>query len=175
MEYLAFLLLLLSILLFLISARSQKKVGLPGGRVIYSDTRAWGAVPEPLYDQELGLVGKPDYLIEKGNTIIPVEVKSSRLPDAPYDSHIFQIAAYCLLVERLMGKRPPYGIVHYTDRSGASRSFAVDYTSQLESAVIDLIAEIRAAERRKSVSRSHEHQGRCIQCGYNSICEERLV
>jgi CRISPR-associated exonuclease Cas4 len=174
MYYLAIICVVLALLLLVTASIKQRKAGIPGGRIIYTDTRSWGPVEKPLYDAGLGLTGKPDYLIEKGKSLIPVEVKSTRIPEAPYDSHIYQLAAYCLLVERVSGKRPSYGIIHYSDRSGASRSFAVDYTNQLESAVLDLIVEIRSHERSKNVSRSHEAEQRCHRCGYRSICEERL-
>ena len=68
--------------------------------MISSDTSEWGKVEKPLYDPLSGLTGKPDYLVEENGFYIPVEVKSSRAPGLPYDSHIYQVAAYCLLVER---------------------------------------------------------------------------
>jgi CRISPR-associated exonuclease Cas4 len=96
-------------------------------------------------------------------------VKSGRVPDSPYDSHIFQVAAYCLLVEREFGKRPPYGIIHYN-----KRSFAVDYTDELESALLDLMTEMRKVERKKNVERSHESTPRCRGCGFAYTCEQAL-
>src|SRR3972149_3135901 len=98
MLYIALALLLLAFIFFWRSNRQRKDAGLPGGRVIYTDTRGWGKLEKPLFYAALELTGKPDYLIQKDNNIIPVEVKSSRAPEAPYDSHIFQLAAYCLLV-----------------------------------------------------------------------------
>jgi CRISPR-associated exonuclease Cas4 len=174
MPYLALLLFLLACLLLWISSKRRKAAGLPGGRIIYTDTRSWGRIEKPLYDAGLGLTGKPDYLIERGNKLIPVEVKSSRVPESPYDSHIFQLAAYCLLVEKALGKRPPYGIIHYSDQTKASRSFAVDYTRELEGAVLAVITEIRSVERSKEVKRSHESAARCRSCGYGFICEDKL-
>jgi CRISPR-associated exonuclease Cas4 len=174
MEYLALLCLILAAALWWAARQQKKKAGIPGGKVVYSDTRAWGTVEKPLYDADLGLTGRPDYLVEKGKDLIPVEVKSSRIPDAPYDSHIYQVGAYCLLVERVLGKRPPYGLIHYSDRAGATRTFAVDYTRKLEAAVLEMIAEIRSLERSKNVTRSHTTAARCSRCGYRSICEEKL-
>jgi CRISPR-associated exonuclease Cas4 len=174
MEYLAVLCLILAVLLFFLARRRRRQAGIPGGRVVYTDTRAWGAVEKPLYDADLGLTGRPDYLVESGRHLIPVEVKSSRLPDSPYDSHIYQLGAYCLLVERVLERRPPYGLIHYTDRSGGSRTFAIDYTPQLEAAVLEKITEIRAQEKSKNVPRSHNQAARCARCGYRSICEEKL-
>jgi CRISPR-associated exonuclease Cas4 len=162
--------LLFAFILFFISGRQRRASGLPGGRVIYTDTRAWGRVEKPLYDRDLGLTGKPDYLVEQNGKIIPVEVKTGRAPDAPYDSHIFQLATYCLLVHRSTGKRPSHGIIHYP-----GRDFAVDYTSDLENALLDLIAGIRINEHRAEVPRSHADENRCRRCGFRAVCDQRLA
>ncbi len=167
--YAALALIFLAVILFWISGRARRAAGLPGGRIIYTDTRGWGKVEKPLYDSMLGLTGKPDYLVEQHGRLIPVEVKSGRAPAAPYDSHIYQLAAYCLLVEKTMGKRPPYGILHYPERD-----FAVDYTHELENALLDLLADIRRDERREEVPRSHQNPGRCAQCGFREVCDQRL-
>jgi CRISPR-associated exonuclease Cas4 len=169
MLFFAALLLLLALLLFWLSSRQRKSAGLPGGRVIYTDTRAWGPLEKPLFDAALGLTGKPDYLVEQNGRLIPVEVKTGRTPQAPYDAHIFQVAAYCLLVEKAYGKRPPHGILHYPQRD-----FAVDYTPGLESALLDLLAEMRRDERRASVDRSHEDEQRCRGCGFRAACDQKL-
>jgi CRISPR-associated exonuclease Cas4 len=171
MLYLSFALLLLALFLFWQSSRQHQEAGLPGGRVIYTDTRAWGApLEQPLYSKEMGLTGKPDYLVEQNGQIIPIEVKSGRAPESPYDSHIYQLAAYCLLVEKIYGKRPPYGIIHYP-----SRDFAVDYTPALESALLDLLAEMRRDENRTEVNCSHAEPSRCRRCGYRMECEQKLA
>jgi CRISPR-associated exonuclease Cas4 len=167
--YIALALLLIALILFWQSGRTQRAAGLPGGRVIYTDTRAWGKVEKPLYDHMLALTGKPDYLVEQNGRLIPVEVKSGRAPEAPYDSHIYQLAAYCLLVEKTMGRRPPYGIIHYQDRD-----FAVDYTHDLENALLDILAEMRRDEHRNEVARSHESAARCAKCGFRNVCEQKL-
>ena len=170
MTSIVLILFLLALLFFWQSNRQQKAAGLPGGRVIYTDTRGWGKVEKPLYYAALALTGKPDYLIEKNGQIIPVEVKSGRAPEAPYDSHIYQLASYCLLVEKTYGRRPPYGIIHYENRD-----FAIDYTRELETALIELIADMREDDVRREVVRSHEQASRCKRCGYRDICEQRLA
>ena len=171
MLYLALFLFLLALYLFWQSNRQQGQAGLPGGRVIYTDTRAWGApVEEPLFSRELGLTGKPDYLVQQNGQIIPVEVKTGCTPEAPYDSHIYQVAAYCLLVEKIYKERPPYGIIHYPQRN-----FAVDFTPALESALLDLLAEIRRDEARAEVNCSHAEPARCIRCGFRKVCDQKLA
>jgi CRISPR-associated exonuclease Cas4 len=170
MLYLGLFLLLVALVLLWRASRQRREAGLPGGRLIYTDTRGWGKLEKPLTAPGLGLTGKPDYLVQSGGSIIPVEVKSGRAPAAPYDSHIFQLAVYCLLVEKTYGKRPPYGIIHYS-----GRDFAIDYTPQLESALLDRLAEIRRDESRRDVPRSHEEPPRCRKCGFRSVCDQRLV
>lgn len=170
MPLLIFLLFLLALYLFWQSGRQRRQAGLPGGRVIYSDTRSWRAVERPLYDHSLGLAGKPDYLVRQGRSIIPVEVKSRRAPEAPYDAHIFQLASYCLLVEKNYRVRPPYGILHYHDRD-----FAIDYTPELEFALMDLLADMRRDERKEEVHRSHEQATRCVRCGFRNLCDQSLA
>jgi CRISPR-associated exonuclease Cas4 len=152
-----------------IAARQRQSSGLPAGRITYSDTESWGKVEKPLYDPISGLTGKPDYLVEDNGFLIPVEVKSRRAPNLPHDSHVYQLAAYCLLVERTTNKRPPYGILHYSDRT-----FSIDYTPELESELEELLDTIRLNERRGAADRSHKEQARCAKCGYRDYCDQRL-
>jgi len=175
MPFLALLLFLIAIFLLWLASRQKRASGLPGGRIIYSDTRHWGPVEDPLYDPMLGLTGKPDYLIQKDDQIIPVEVKSSRIQSGPYDTHIHQLAAYCLLVERVYGVRPTHGILVYDHPSTPRRTYAIDYTHELEIATLEILETIRKSARRKELARSHETPARCAPCGYRSICDQRLA
>lgn len=159
----------IALLLFWLAWRQRKSSGIPSGRVIYTDTQAWESVKDPLYDAELGLTGKPDYLVQNHDQFIPVEVKKSRIGDAPYDSHIFQLAAYCWLVYKTYGKRPAYGILHY-----ANRTFAIDYTDQLEAALRSLLEEIHNQAQKREIPRSHTSPQRCRSCGYRATCDQKL-
>jgi CRISPR-associated exonuclease Cas4 len=165
----AILLILGAFLLLWLSSRRQRSMGIPTGRVIFSDTSAWGKVEMPLYDPQLRLTGKPDYLVRQGAASLPVEVKSGWAPSSPYSGHLFQLAAYCLLVEKTTGQRPPYGVLNYRNRT-----FAIDYTERIESDLHAILAEMRRLEKRTNVARSHQEPSRCARCGYRSICEEHL-
>jgi len=169
MIFLAVGLALLAFVLLLVASRRQKQAGLPAGRVIYTDMRGWTPTEKPLFDALHAIAGKPDYLVEQGGRIIPVEIKSGWAPQQPHESHVFQVAAYCRLVEYTTVRRPPYGILHYRNRA-----FAIDYTPELEGRLIDLLTEIRQQARRGPAERSHEDPGRCARCGYRSVCDQKL-
>ena len=168
MLYIALILLFIAFLFLWHSNRQWKAAGLPGGRVIYTDTRGWNKIEKPLFYAALDLTGKPDYLVETNGQLIPVEVKSGRAPNAPYDSHIYQLASYCLLVEKTYARRPPYGIIHYQDRD-----FAVDYTHDLEQSLLELITEMKRDGLKKEVHRSHEQASRCKRCGFREVCDQK--
>jgi CRISPR-associated exonuclease Cas4 len=149
--------------------RQQKSTGLPNGQVIYTDTSLWDRSEKPLFYDQLNLTGKPDYLVRQNGFTIPVEVKSTWAPSSPHTGHLLQLAAYCLLVEQATGKRPPYGILHYQNRT-----FSIPYTPQLEAELLDSLAEMRRKERFNTADRSHERKARCLRCGYRDICDQRL-
>ena len=156
-------------MLLWLSGRQRRATGLPAGRVVYSDHSEWGEIETPLYDPTFNLTGKPDYLVERSDEIIPVEVKSSGLKSAPYDSHIYQLAAYCLLIEQTFSIKPAYGILNYVNQD-----IAVDYTPELEQSLIDTIREMRSLSRRRNIDRSHESANRCRGCGFNSVCDQAI-
>jgi len=165
----AIILLILAGILLRISSRQRRILGLPAGRIIYSDTDQWKTVEQPLYDPELGLTGKPDYLVKHKNTYIPIELKSNPNIKNPYSSHIYQLAAYCHLVQSRYNLRPPYGILHYPNHT-----FAIDYTPELESKLHQIINEIRKCEDEHGPQRSHDSLAKCKRCGYRDICDQRL-
>lgn len=171
------------------AGRESKRTGLPAGALLYSDTgrpvgRVAPAEPgrdgkkqeRPLVSETLGLVGRPDYLIEAEGGVVPVEVKSAASPAGgrPYDSHLAQLAAYCLLVEDVLGARVPYGLVKYRDRE-----VRVEYTPELREYALALIEEMNedadAAAAGEEVQRSHEDPRRCAGCSLRDACTESLV
>ena len=169
MLYLAIISLILALSLFFIAFRQRRIAGLPAGKVIYVDASQWQKVEKPLYDRDLRLTGKPDYLVKKGNQVIPVEVKTGHAPREPYPWHIAQLVAYCALVERIYGTRPAHGILHYADRT-----LEIGYTRVLEQSTITLIKEMQKRASQIQIDRSHRDPPRCIHCGYRSRCDQAL-
>jgi CRISPR-associated exonuclease Cas4 len=162
-------LIILAILLLWVSSRQRRNLGLPTGQVIYSDTGKWREVQQPLFDLKTGLAGKPDYLVQHKGTFIPVEVKSNLKGDQPYQSHVYQLAAYCYLIQQNYNNRPTHGILHYPNRT-----FAIDYTKELESKLHQIIFRIHNIGNGRAPHRSHESAAKCNHCGYREICDQRI-
>ncbi|MCB0243325.1 MAG: hypothetical protein KDI12_07945, partial [Anaerolineae bacterium] len=77
---LAGLLLYLALWLMRRASRNQQRSGLPEGKLVYADTGRWSEVAKPYFSQRYRLTGKPDYLVETDDGIVPVEVKRSPAP-----------------------------------------------------------------------------------------------
>jgi CRISPR-associated exonuclease Cas4 len=170
---------------YMAARRAAKRTRLPAGEIIYSDTGfpvgRIGAVhrnregikqEKPLISRQYGLIGRPDYLVRTDEGIIPVEAKSTRCPPngRAYDSHIMQLAAYCLLVEDVLGAEIPYGIIRYADRE-----VFIDYTPELREDLLALLEEMREARTAEEVHRDHTDARRCSRCGLREVCDESLA
>lgn len=152
-------------------ARHQRaSAGLPRGRLVYGDTGRWERTREPLYSRRYQLTGRPDYLVRVGNTRVPVEVKSGQSPAEPYEGHVLQLAAYCLLVEEEFGVRPSYGLLRYDDAT-----LQIPYDTPLRRRLLDTLEAMRQARARGSADRNHEVPQKCLRCGQRENCEQRLA
>jgi CRISPR-associated exonuclease Cas4 len=171
---LPFVLLLLAIAFYLLAQRARRQSGLPAGVVVYTDMpfgHGWTRAEAPLFSKQLGLTGKPDYLVRRGGEVMPVEVKSMAAPaGGPHAAHTFQLAAYCALVAEAYGRRPVYGLIKYADQT-----LAVPYTDALEAELRALLDEIRADREAEDVPRSHDQPTRCRGCGFRAVCSESLA
>jgi len=157
-------------LLFLwLARRGRARSGLPAGQVTYADTDGGHRPEHPLFSPDLGLTGRPDYIIDIGGQIVPVEMKSRSAPRRPYASHVLQLAAYCLLTEEAYGRRTPHGLIKYADRS-----FSVDYDAELEGRLLHTLDRMRANLASGGAPRNHNDRYRCSACGQRDHCLQRL-
>lgn len=156
--------------IYLVLARRASGVG---GTVIYQDTvRADddSSLQRPLESPRYGLRGQPDYLVREGGAIIPIEVKTGRTPRQPYDSHLIQLYAYCLLVEEEYGQPPPHGILRYP-----AQTFTLLYGDEEREWVLAVLAELRADREADDVPPNHDQPVRCRTCEYLPVCgQDRL-
>ncbi len=166
---LVLLLLLLAAALLWLARRTRAGTGLPTGRVVAADMGGWLRPERPLFSARHRLTGRPDYLVAQGADLIPVEVKSRPAPPRPYESHLLQLAAYCLLVAEETGRRPPHGLLRYTDRT-----LEIPYTPELEAALLETLEAMRACLAAGQAPRDHDNPRRCAACGYREVCDQAL-
>ena len=148
------------------------RTGLPTRRILYADVGSTFPQRAPLISRRYRLSGKPDYVVRVKYGVAPVELKSSRSPSSgrPYEGHLFQLAAYCLLVEDICRVSVPYGLVRYEDRS-----IRVDYTPSLRASLLVLLDEMRTARRDEECHINHSQLSKCRSCGFRSGCGEVLI
>ena len=160
-------LLVIALWLALRARRGQQQSGLPQGRLVYADTGRWSAVAKPYFSQRYRLTGKPDYLVDSDDGLVPVEVKHTAAPAGgqAYASHLMQLAAYCLLVEEAHGETPPYGLIRYNNAT-----VQIDYTQALRSRLLELLTELHSSRGMGDVRRSHRDPARCRACGVRHAC-----
>jgi CRISPR-associated exonuclease Cas4 len=114
------------------------RTGLPTRDILYADVGSTFPQQAPLTSRRYRLSGRPDYLVRVKDGVAPVELKSSRSPSSgrPYDGHLFQLAAYCLLVEDVCRVSVPYGLVRYEDRT-----IRVEYTPSLRAGCLRFLTK----------------------------------
>jgi CRISPR-associated exonuclease Cas4 len=146
--------------------REKWQHGIPEGLVLYSDLN----VPaEPLFSRRLRLSGKPDYIIQKGSHLIPVEVKTGR-QQHPQHSHVLQLAAYCQLLEDTSGVFVPEGILVYN-----TVPYTIPFDPKLRFELDIVMRSMRAYLRDGDVERNHTEPGRCQGCSMKRYCSKNLL
>jgi CRISPR-associated exonuclease Cas4 len=150
------------------ASKLREQHGIKEGKIEYVDELDGHS--KILISKKYGLRGRPDYIIEKEGNLIPVEVKTGRVPRGPLFSHILQLAAYCLLMEERYKIKPPYGIIRYNEIQ-----HEIDYTNELENILTSKLEEMREIIRTGEAHRNHKRENKCRGCSRRDICPEKLV
>ncbi|MFY9716704.1 MAG: PD-(D/E)XK nuclease family protein [Thermoplasmata archaeon] len=119
---------------------------------------------ETLRSDRYRLVGRPDVLRRSSDgRRIPIEIKRRAAPRAgPFRSHVVQVWAYCLLLEEIDGRSPPFGVVRYSDR---------EYQVPWDSAARSELLAIRRAVDVPYDGRATPSPGRCGGCRWAFGCD----
>ena len=82
----------------------------PFSRLVYEDGKI-------LESSRHSLRGRPDMVFQTlfARRLLPMELKSGNIIDTPHLGDIMQLAAYFIIIEEAMGKRPPYGFLRYNN------------------------------------------------------------
>jgi hypothetical protein len=125
-----------------------------------------------LIDRELGLAGRPDWIVRRvDGALVPIEYKSTHLFSTFHDPHgrpfdHIQAIAECRLVHATWGERPPFGLVLYGDQSGDGQHegwVRVPYGEPAEHWLRASLALVRADRTRAPVPAERT----CSGCGPN--------
>jgi CRISPR-associated exonuclease Cas4 len=145
-------------------AERQRALGLPAGKLIYEDADGQG---ELLSSSQFPLIGKPDYIVQlPDGRPVPVELKLSvQNTLSPYNNHVVQIGAYCLILEDYFESPPTHGILRYADRD-----FTIDYTPALRRKVIRLLSEMEQYNEHHAPPLTRQRAAKCRVCPFQPIC-----
>ena len=130
---------------------------------------------KPLVSRLHYLVGTPDMIIEEEGYRIPVEIKSGRIPYKPHFSHVMQLGAYLILIDRNYDQDTPHGYIEYIPSEKEKKRFKVEWDMMTKALVLSKVSEIRDAESRNEAHRNHKREGKCRNCSRREGCPERLV
>ena len=119
--------------------------------------------------EKYGLRGKPDYIIKVGDEYIPVEQKSMEA-NHPRFSHVMQVTAYCMIIEDIYGKPPPYGIIKYSNRQ-----FKIPYEERWKNIVMKIRKNMLRDMEKGVAHRNHNNARKCATCARREHCPERLA
>ncbi len=150
--------------------RTRRRSGIATGQIV--DVGASGQEGDGIMvSKQYGLRGLPDVVLRVEDELIPVEVKTGRVPRGPLFSHILQLAAYCLLIEERQGRPPPYGVLQY----GKHVRHEIDYDDELKWTLVNKLIEMRQIIRTGEAHRNHRRPGKCANCSRREGCSERLA
>ena len=132
------------------------------GRLVAVDAGA----PATLRSYRYRIEGRPDALRRLSDgRIVPIELKSRSSPaGGPPRSHLFQVWAYCLLVEESTQTAPPFGVLRYADGE-----FRVRWDATARNELLALRAELD----RPYDGRATPSPGRCARCPWVRVCDAR--
>ena len=148
-----------------VKIKKENKIQL--GKITYSDIHKF---EKPLFSSKYLIIGKPDYVVEKKDFKIPVELKTGYY-NSPKINHIYQLAAYCHLIEENYGTFVPYGILVYNNSSNYNIPFNPRVRFELE----NIIKNMRYSIKTKNILRNHDDKKKCINCSMRENCNNVLT
>lgn len=123
-----------------------------------------------LTSETLGLSGRPDFILRRGEELVPVEVKTGRVPRGPLFSHILQLGAYCAILSEMEGQKVEKGLIRY-----GQKEFEIDFDANLEELVLLKAEEMRRMIKDGGAHRNHNREAKCRNCSRRQMCPESLV
>jgi len=156
------------LIILLISILLQKRIQykkthfhLHGATINYNDLLE---PAQSIFSKKNLLAGKPDYILNKEGKIIPVEVKKSCYT-TPTPYHLYQLAAYCQLLEDTHHTFVPYGVLVYSDAD-----FEIPFDPHLRFNLEKTLKEMRKAIATRTLPEIHLNPQKCKHCSFQHCC-----
>lgn len=137
------------------------------GKIAYSDLNKPG---KPFFSKRYRITGKPDYIVKKDKNYIPVEVKTG-MNIEPQKNHIFQLAAYCHLLEENYGGFVPYGILVYNDMY----QYKIPFNPKIRFEFESTLKKMRYTMKTGKIIRNHSDYYKCKNCSMKTYCNIKIV
>ncbi|AST58135.1 CRISPR-associated protein Cas4 [Thermoanaerobacterium thermosaccharolyticum] len=151
----------------------KRTIGFKRGKLIYIDKQEEVKKDGIVYSKLLksdkyGISGKPDYIYDIGNEVIPLELKSSKVDGhSPLLKDVMQLTAYFLIIEEEFGKKVRRGRIVYQNTM-----FEVYNTAGLRRELLKIIKEMRLLEAEKFFP---DEKGDFLKCRFcpcrDTVCE----
>ena len=168
--------------------KAQHAANIPQGyKVLSADLGHEGAMGSRgavlLRDNEWGITGKVDLLLEGPDGPVPVEVKKPRgryEPGRAKPWHELQLGTAMILCEGdgRIGRRPAEGWIRYVDARGQvlpGGEIRIPNATPLRNRVITLVQRMRRALLTKEeVHRDHRSAAKCAKCSMQTDCDEAI-
>ncbi|MFW6121464.1 MAG: CRISPR-associated protein Cas4 [Petrotogales bacterium] len=122
-----------------------------------------------LFSKRYRITGKPDYVVNKNNYCIPIEVKSGAHLH-PQKNHILQLAAYCQLLEENFKVFVPYGMLVYENSD-----FKIPFDPPLRFELESVISKMKSSLKKGEITLNHNDPGKCRSCSMRMYCKKKLV
>jgi len=156
----------------------------PRYRVLASDL-GHGGRPVTLRDDEWGLTGRIDLLLERRGTreVVPVEYKTAWKgyePGTVRRTHRLQLGAYFLICEgdSRIKRTPATGLLRYIDEAGhlvSGGEVRIANTARLRAEVVEAVQAVRRAlVADHEIHRTHNTAYNCRHCSVRGQCVEAL-
>ncbi|MEW6522247.1 MAG: CRISPR-associated protein Cas4 [Bacillota bacterium] len=121
-----------------------------------------------LHSSRLGLNGRLDCLITSTLGLYPVDYKHTCEP--PGLNHKYQLAAYALLIEQVLGQTVRAGFIYAL---GTDRVWPVEITPSVRRHVINILSAARRIIAEQRFPGPQRSCGRCRDCEYRNYCLDR--
>jgi len=145
--------------------KEKRRTTLLGGKTLKVEQK-WTALQ--LRSEKLGIEGMVDMVVKTPEGYVVVEYKTALMPRRIHPGHLYQAAAYAMLVEEAF-KTIVRKLYVYYEKS--NKFFEIPLTESIRRHVIWTIGRIREIVQKEKLPPAKPSR-KCWSCGYRWICRE---